>query len=338
MSYVDGALTIGRRPITVTADTQTKVYGNVDPALTYQLSTGSLVNGDSLSGALTRSAGENVGSYTISASALANGNYLITANNGALAISQRPITVTADTQTKVYGNVDPALTYQLSTGSLVNGDSLSGALTRSAGENVGSYTINASALANGNYLITANNGALAISQRPITVTADGKRKEFGNLDPALTYQVTLGNLVGSDKLTGALTRSAGESVGSYTINASALANGNYLITANNGVLSIAPNLVFDAAIGAALGSATGAATGTTGQLTSLPTALALVNGFAPDTQSGVSGTSNGLSFVEVSGVADQGSGSRNPNGFTTVFVVGGGINMSDDDTKPVISR
>ena len=345
LSFVPGTLAIAKAPLSVTANTASKTYDGVAYSGGNGVVYSGFVNGEttsvlggSLAYAGSSQGASNAGSYAITLGGLTSSNYTVSYVDGALTISQRPITVTADTQTKVYGNVDPALTYQLSTGSLVNGDSLSGALSRSAGENVGSYTINASALANGNYLITANNGALAISQRAITVTADGKRKEFGNLDPALTYQVTLGNLVGSDKLTGALTRSAGESVGSYTINASALGNGNYLITANNGVLTIAPNLVFDAVIGAALGSATGAATGTTGQLASLPTALALVNGFAPDTQSGVSGTSNGLSFVEVSGVADPGSGSRNPNGFTTVFVVGGGINMSDDDTKPVISR
>ena len=235
LSFVDGTLTIKQLPITVTADNQSKVYGNADPSLTYQVTTGSVVDGDSL-GALTRTAGENVNSYTINASALANGNYLITAINGTLTIGQRPITVTADNQSKVYGNVDPSLTYQVTAGSVVGSDSL-GTLTRAAGENVDSYTINASALANGNYLITANNGTLTISQRPITVTADNQSKVYGDADPSLTYQVTTGSVVGSDSL-GALTRAAGENVDSYTIDASALSNGNYLITANDGTLTI----------------------------------------------------------------------------------------------------
>jgi autotransporter-associated beta strand protein len=234
----NGALSISQRPITVTADSLSKVYGNSDPTLTYQVTSGTMVGGDSLTVALTRAAGENVGSYTIDASALANGNYLITANNGALSITQRPITVTADNLNKIYGNSDPALTYQVTSGTMVSGDTLTGALTRSAGENVGSYTIDVGTLVNGNYLITANNGALSITQRPITVTADNLNKIYGNSDPALTYQVTTGTMVSGDTLSGALTRSAGENVGSYTINASALANGNYLITANNGSLSI----------------------------------------------------------------------------------------------------
>ena len=240
ITAVNGALTIGQRPITVTADNQTKVYGNPDPALTYAVTAGSLVAGDSLGGILTRAPGENVGSYTIDANALANGNYLITAIDGTLSIRQRPITVTADNQTKVYGNADPALTYAVTNGSLVAGDRLNEVLTRDLGENAGSYTIRANALANGNYLITAIDGALSISQRPITVTADQQTKVYGNADPTLTYAVTQGSLVEGDRFNGALTRSSGENAGSYTIDASALANGNYLITAVDGALRISP--------------------------------------------------------------------------------------------------
>ena len=95
-------------------------------------------------------------------------------------------------------------------------------------------------MANGNYRITAQNGTFIIDQRPITATADAKSKTYGNADPALTYQVTSGNLVGNDSLNGALTRTAGENVGNYTIDASALVNGNYLITAQNGVFIVKP--------------------------------------------------------------------------------------------------
>ncbi|MBE0596144.1 MAG: filamentous hemagglutinin N-terminal domain-containing protein [Desulfuromonadales bacterium] len=238
LTFVDGTLTIAPRPITIVADGKSKVYGNADPTLTWQITNGNLVGSDTLSGVLTRTAGENVGSYTIDASALANGNYLITANNGELTITPRPITIAADDKSKVYGNADPTLTWQITNGNLVGSDTLSGVLTRTAGENVGSYSIDASALANGNYLITANDGALTITARPITVAAEDKNKIYGNDDPTLSWQVTTGNLVGEDTLGGVLTRTAGENVGSYSIDASALANGNYLITAKDGALTI----------------------------------------------------------------------------------------------------
>jgi hypothetical protein len=61
------------------------------------------------------------------------------------------------------------------------------------------------------------------------VTADAKSKAYGAADPALTYQVTTGALVGSDVLTGSLSRVAGEDVGTYAIS-STLANANYDVT------------------------------------------------------------------------------------------------------------
>ncbi|MBV8036797.1 MBG domain-containing protein [Roseateles sp.] len=243
ISYVPGSLAIAPRAITVMADNAGKVYGNADPRLAYRVTNGSLVQGDSLAGALTRVAGENVGSYKIDASALANGNYAITAVDGVLSIMPRAITVTADNASKVYGEADPRLAYRVTNGSLVQGDSLAGALTRVAGENVGSYKIDASALANGNYAITAVDGVLSITPRAITVTADNAGKVYGEADPRLAYRVTNGSLVQGDSLAGALTRVAGENVGSYKIDASALANGNYAITAVDGQLSITPRAI-----------------------------------------------------------------------------------------------
>ncbi|MEN5062451.1 MBG domain-containing protein, partial [Luteimonas sp. TWI1416] len=125
-------------------------------------------------------AGENVGRYTIDASALANGNYVVTAIDGVLTIDPRAITVTADSFAKVYGNADPTLTWSVTEGNLVGADTLAGALTREAGENVGRYTIDASALANGNYVVTAIDGVLTIDPRAITIAAHDARKVYGD--------------------------------------------------------------------------------------------------------------------------------------------------------------
>ena len=93
--YSPGTLTINQRPLTVTAEPKTKNYGDVNPALSYSVAADGvgtsrgLVNGDSLSGSLSTAATQasSVGSYTIDASALSNGNYVVTANNGTLTIS-----------------------------------------------------------------------------------------------------------------------------------------------------------------------------------------------------------------------------------------------------------
>ena len=40
MNYASANLTIGQRAITVTADAKSRAYGDADPALTYQVTTG----------------------------------------------------------------------------------------------------------------------------------------------------------------------------------------------------------------------------------------------------------------------------------------------------------
>jgi large repetitive protein len=233
VTFVGANLTIAQAALTVTADAKSKVYGQLDPALTYQITAGALVSGDSLTGALTREAGETVGVYAIQQGSLtAGGNYAVTFVGANLTIAQAGLTVTADAKSKVYGQLDPALTYQITAGALVSGDSLTGALTREAGETVGVYGIQQGSLtAGGNYAVTFVGANLTIAQAALTVTADAKSKVYGQLDPALTYQITAGALVSGDSLTGALTREAGENVGVYAILQGTLTAGsNYTVT------------------------------------------------------------------------------------------------------------
>ena len=82
---------ITRLPITVTADAKTKVEGYPDPALTYQITSGSLVSPDNFTGALTRAPGETVGTYVIGQGMLAlTANYSLTYVPANLTIT--PIT------------------------------------------------------------------------------------------------------------------------------------------------------------------------------------------------------------------------------------------------------
>ena len=130
----DGTLTVAERAITVTAAPKTKTYGDTDPALTYSVTRGTLAAGDSLSGTLSRAAGQDVGSYRIEQGTLtAGGNYALTFEPAALEVTPRSIGVTADPQSKVYGDADPTLSYSVS-GSLAYDDKLSGALDRANGQ------------------------------------------------------------------------------------------------------------------------------------------------------------------------------------------------------------
>src|SRR5205823_6446368 len=99
---------------------QTKTYGGVDPALTYQTTGFQFTDtaATALTGALTREAGENAGSYPIQQGSLAAANYRINFTGNALTIVPRAITVAAEAKTKVYGTADPTLTYSITAGSL----------------------------------------------------------------------------------------------------------------------------------------------------------------------------------------------------------------------------
>jgi hypothetical protein len=166
----NGTLAIGKRGVTVKADDKTKKYGTTDPQLTYLLTSGALVNGDGFTGALARTAGENVGTYPIVQGTLAlNNNYAVTFVNGTLTITKRSVKIKADPKAKVYGTTDPALTYQLFEGSLVNGDAFSGSLTRDGGENVGTYPIKQGSVSAGaNYDIAYVGDNLTINAWTVT--------------------------------------------------------------------------------------------------------------------------------------------------------------------------
>ncbi len=252
-SYANNAsgITVTQRAITLTADAKTKVYGSADPSLTYQLTSGALYGSDSITGALSRTAGETVagGPYAINQNTLtAGGNYNITYVGNSLSITRAGLTVNANARTKVYGSADPALTYTYS--GLTNGDTasvFSGALSRTAGETVagGPYAINQNTLtAGGNYNITYTGNNLSITPAPLSVSAAAKSKVYGSSDPSLTY--TYSGLTNGDTasvFSGALSRTAGETVagGPYAINQNTLdAGSNYTISYTGNNLSITP--------------------------------------------------------------------------------------------------
>jgi filamentous hemagglutinin family protein len=247
LSFVAGVLTVAPRPITVTADDKERVYATANPVLTQQVTDGGLVNGDTLSGAVTTTAttSSNAGSYAITQGTIsAGGNYALTFNNGVLTIRPRAITIIIDDQARVYGDNNPGLTYRITDGNLLNGDTLSGTATTTAvpSSNVGSYAITQGTInAGGNYALSFNNGTLTIGPRSIVVTIDGKSRIYGDANPELTHRITDGDLVNGDTLSGtaATTAIPSSNVGSYAITQGTInAGGNYALTFNNGTLTI----------------------------------------------------------------------------------------------------
>ncbi|WP_329006344.1 MBG domain-containing protein [Pseudomonas aeruginosa] len=257
LSYQGNNLTITKALLNVIADAKTKVYGDADPALTYQVS--GLKNGDTAGavlngGSLSRVAGENVGVYGIKQGGLGlvSGNYDLSYQGNNLTITKALLNVIADAKTKVYGDADPSLTYQVS--GLKNGDSagsiLTGGLNRAAGENVGVYGINQGDLAlnSGNYDLSYQGNNLTITKALLNVIADAKTKVYGDADPSLTFQVSglkNGDTAGAVLNGGSLSRAAGENVGVYGINQGDLAlnSGNYDLSYQGNNLTITKALL-----------------------------------------------------------------------------------------------
>jgi MBG domain (YGX type) len=196
-----------------------------------------------------RAAGEDVGSYAIGQGTLSLGsNYDLTFIGAHLTITPRPITVTADAQSKVYGEAGPALTYQITDGFLAFSDAFTGHLTRVAGEGVGSYAIQQGTLTlRGNYALTYVGSNLTITKATLTVTADNKSMVYGAANPTFTASYggfKNGETPGTSGVTGSpsltTTATTTSPVDAYTITSAlgTLASGNYSFSFVNGTLTI----------------------------------------------------------------------------------------------------
>jgi hypothetical protein len=151
----------------------------------------------SATGSSAATASSGVGPYTITGSTgtLAAANYDFTAANGTLTVNKAHLTVTANNQTRLYGQANPAFTETIT--GFVNGENATMAgITGSAWGNsaatawssVGSYTINGNigSLSAANYDFTAADGTLTINSSAsrdgaIVPTVDNTRSPFNYL-------------------------------------------------------------------------------------------------------------------------------------------------------------
>jgi hypothetical protein len=161
-----GVADITARAITIDATALSKEYDGTLAARVNVSKINNLVAGDEVSlGAVTgqfdtRDVGNNK-AVTLSGTPTLNGqdaaNYVLTVPTNLTGnITPKAIAIVADAKTKTERNLDPTLTYQFKDGmGLVQGDTLSGGLSRDSGEAVGQYAINRGSLgqADGNYSI-----------------------------------------------------------------------------------------------------------------------------------------------------------------------------------------
>ncbi|MBD8051928.1 beta strand repeat-containing protein, partial [Limnohabitans radicicola] len=254
-------------PLTVTADNKSRVYGDANPVFTYTVTgyqnsenatTAGLTGAPAISTVAT--AGSNVGSYAITTAAgnLAAQNYQFSTVDAALTVNARPITVTANNQSRSYGAANPALTYTVAADGvgtsrgLYGSDTLTGALatTATTTTGVGSVPITQGTLTNtnnGNYAITFNDGTLTIGQAALTVIANSTSKTYDGVAYTGGSGVTYAGFANGETvavLGGALTFSGtsqgATNVGSYAITPGGLSSVNYALTYVDGTLTVNP--------------------------------------------------------------------------------------------------
>lgn len=160
-------VTVEQKVLTpVIQGTKTKTYdGNTTAPSGLSISLDGIVNNEDVTASATSysyNSKDVLTADTITASGITlsgtnSGNYKLVSDTATVpgSITPRSITVTPDSeQSKTYGAEDPVLTYKITSGSLIDDDTLQGALSRETGENVGTYEITIGTLTNPNYSIT----------------------------------------------------------------------------------------------------------------------------------------------------------------------------------------
>ncbi|NBT90681.1 MAG: hypothetical protein EBT50_07625, partial [Verrucomicrobia bacterium] len=109
----------------------------------------------------TTNAPSQAGNYTVLVTTPSSDPNYTGSKSLSFTITARPLTVTANAGSKIYGAGDPALTYTAS--GLQGSDVLTGALSRAPGENVGTYAIQQGTLAaSANYSLAYAGASLTI--------------------------------------------------------------------------------------------------------------------------------------------------------------------------------
>jgi len=227
---------VAKRPITVTAnDNQTKIFGNVDPVLTYTITSGTLINNDLLTGVLGRTAGENVGNYPINQGNLTHNYYNITFVSKDFVITPKIVTVDWENLALTYNG-----TAQKPTASITGVNETINLTVSGEQTNVGIYRATASFNpANANYTLNGTTEIFTIAAKAVTV-------DWENL--ALTYNGTAqkptASIVGATGTIDLTVLGEQTNAGTYSAIASfSPANANYTLNGTTEIFTIAAKAV-----------------------------------------------------------------------------------------------
>lgn len=244
-------LTINKIPLTVTANSNTRVYGAANPSFTGTLTGVQVGDGITASYTTTATANSAVGPYPITPTLddpnNKLGNYNVTSTDGTLTITKAAITVTTLNSSRLYGAANPIFSGTLL--GVLNGDNILANYdsNTTATTPAGIYPIVPTLVDPdsrlGNYTVNSSNGTLTIGKAAITATADNLSRQYGTPNPVLTGTISgvqNGENISANYSTAATPSSA---PGVYPILVAGLNDpdsklANYTTTLNNGELTV----------------------------------------------------------------------------------------------------
>jgi len=205
---------------------------------------------------VTYGSNTNAGTATAGASYAGDANHLPSSDSTTFVIDRAMVDVTADPKSRVYGDLNPALTatitgfvggQTLTTSGISGSPSLS--TSASTASPVGSYAIvvGTGSLAAANYQFHLVDGSLSVTKATLTVTADSKSKLLNAANPALTVQYSgfrNGEILATSGVTGVpsvtTTATTSSPVGTYpiTVAVGTLTSANYAFAFAGGTLTI----------------------------------------------------------------------------------------------------
>ena len=220
-------LVIEKRALNITADSDSKTYGETYTfaGTAFSSGTGELVNGDVVSAVTLNSDGADASAIVtapgpdyaiVPTVAVGTGldNYAISYHNGTLTVNTRALDITANSDSKTYGETYSFAGTEFSTGTgeLVNGDAVSSVTLNSAGTDASATVttpgpdydiVPTVAVGTGldNYAISYHNGTLTVTPADLTVVNTDRSKVYGEVLTNADYSGSISGIQNSDNIT-----------------------------------------------------------------------------------------------------------------------------------------
>ncbi len=236
-------LEVTPRPVTVTANDKSKIYGESDP--TFDAEVSGTIDGDTIDFSFSREKGEEVGEYEITPTGeTLKGNYKVTYLQGILTITKSDkLSVEGDDYLDVYdGSVHGvAASPNIAEGTTIYYSVDNGEYTTVVPtiKDVGIHHVTVRAT-NPNYEDATTTYTLEVTPANVIVKVNDVQKYVGEADPEFTTSIS-GLVAGESEslITYSLSRASGETVGDYEISANGESiQGNYSVTYESGTLTI----------------------------------------------------------------------------------------------------